>query len=282
MARKPLMAGNWKMNLNHVEAVGLVQKLAWTLEDKKHDPEKSEVIVLPPFTDLRTVQTLVEGDRLEIGYGAQDVSVFDNGAYTGDISADMLVKLGCRYVIIGHSERRRFHGEDDNIVNAKTVEAVSRRLVPIVCVGEGLAVRQELRQVSDTLHHVEGALAGLTAEQIANMVIAYQTVWAIGTGRVATPNDAQEVCAAIRAWISERHGAGIAAQIRILYGGSVNATNVAALMAQEDIDGCLVGAASLKVEEFAAIARFYEMPMISRMPRIQRWWRFSLISESVS
>ncbi len=262
MARKPLMAGNWKMNLNHVEAVGLVQKLAWTLEDKKHDPEKSEVIVLPPFTDLRTVQTLVEGDRLEIGYGAQDVSVFDNGAYTGDISADMLVKLGCRYVIIGHSERRRFHGEDDNIVNAKTVKAVSRRLVPIVCVGEGLAVRQELRQVPDTLHHVEGALAGLTAEQIANMVIAYEPVWAIGTGRVATPDDAQEVCAAIRAWISERHGAGIAAQIRILYGGSVNATNVAALMAQEDIDGCLVGAASLKVGEFAAIARFYEMPMI--------------------
>ena len=206
MARKPLMAGNWKMNLNHVEAVGLVQKLAWTLEDKKHDPEKSEVVVLPPFTDLRTVQTLVEGDRLEIGYGAQDVSVFDNGAYTGDISADMLVKLGCRYVIIGHSERRRFHGEDDNIVNAKTIKAVSRGIVPIVCVGEGLAVRQELRQVPDTLHHVEGALAGLTAEQIANMVIAYEPVWAIGTGRVATPDDAEEVCAAIRGWISSRHG----------------------------------------------------------------------------
>jgi triosephosphate isomerase len=262
MARKPLMAGNWKMNLNHVEAVGLVQKLAWTLEDKKHDPKKSEVIVLPPFTDLRTVQTLVDGDRLEIGYGAQDVSVFDNGAYTGDISADMLIKLGCRYVVIGHSERRRFHGEDDNIVNAKTVKAVSRGLVPIVCVGEGLAVRQELRQVPDTLHHVEGALAGLTAEHVAKMVIAYEPVWAIGTGRVATPDDAQEVCAAIRGWISQRHGDDIAAQIRILYGGSVNATNVAALMAQEDIDGCLVGAASLKVEEFAAIARFYEMPMI--------------------
>ena len=261
VSRKPLMAGNWKMNLNHVEAVGLLQKLAWTLEDKKHDPDKSEVIVLPPFTDLRTVQTLVDGDRLEIGYGAQDVSAFDNGAYTGDISADMLVKLGCRYVVVGHSERRRFHGEDDNIVNAKTVKAVSRGMVPIVCVGEGLAVRQELRQVPDTLHHVEGALAGLTAEQVANIVIAYEPVWAIGTGRVATPEDAEEVCAAIRGWISNRHGSDIAERIRILYGGSVNASNVGALMTQSDIDGCLVGAASLKADEFAAIARFYEMPV---------------------
>jgi triosephosphate isomerase (TIM) len=256
------MAGNWKMNLNHVEAVGLLQKLAWTLEDKKHDPDKSEVIVLPPFTDLRTVQTLVDGDRLEIGYGAQDVSAFDAGAYTGDISADMLVKLGCRYVVVGHSERRRFHGEDDNIVNAKTLKAVSRGIVPIVCVGEGLAVRQQLRQVPDTLHHVEDALAGLTPEQIGKLVIAYEPVWAIGTGRVATPQDAEEVCAAVRNWVRERHGGQIADEIRILYGGSVNASNVAALMGQPDIDGCLVGAASLKVDEFAAIARFYEMPVI--------------------
>ena len=262
MTRKPLMAGNWKMNLNHVEAVGLLQKLTWTLEDKKHDPNKSEVIVLPPFTDLRTVQTLVDGDRLEIGYGAQDVSAFDNGAYTGDISADMLAKLGCRYVVTGHSERRRFHGEDDNIVNAKTLKAVSRGVVPIVCVGEGLAVRQEFRQVPDTLHHVEGALVGLTAEQVAKLVIAYEPVWAIGTGRVATPEDAQEVCAAIRGWIRSGTAARSPTEIRILYGGSVNAKNVAALMAQPDIDGCLVGAASLKVDEFSAIARFYEMPMI--------------------
>ena len=262
MPRTPLMAGNWKMNLNHVEAVGMLQKLAWTLEDKKHDPDKSEVIVLPPFTDLRTVQTLVDGDRLEIGYGAQDVSAFDAGAYTGDISADMLVKLGCRYVVVGHSERRRFHGEDDNIVNAKTLKAVSRGIVPIVCVGEGLAVRQQLRQVPDTLHHVEDALAGLTPEQIGKLVIAYEPVWAIGTGRVATPQDAEEVCAAVRNWVRERHGGQIADEIRILYGGSVNASNVAALMGQPDIDGCLVGAASLKVDEFAAIARFYEMPVI--------------------
>jgi triosephosphate isomerase (TIM) len=262
MPRRPLIAGNWKMNVNHVEAVGLVQKLAWTLEDKKHDPEKSEVIVLPPFTDLRTVQTLVDGDRLEIGYGAQDVSAFDNGAYTGDISADMLAKLGCRYVVIGHSERRRFHGEDDNIVNAKTLKAVSRGLIPIICVGEGLAVRQELRQVPYTLQHVEGALAGLTSEQVGKLVIAYEPVWAIGTGRVAGPEDAQEVCGAIRGWISERHGSEIADQIRILYGGSVDSRNAAALMAQPDVDGCLLGGASLKVDEFAAVARFYDLPAI--------------------
>jgi triosephosphate isomerase len=262
MARRPLIAGNWKMNLNHVEAVGLVQKLAWTLEDKKHDPDKSEVIVLPPFTDLRTIQTLVDGDRLEIGYGAQDVSAFDNGAYTGDISADMLAKLGCRYVVVGHSERRSFHGEDDSIVNAKTVKTVSRDMVPIVCAGEGLEVRQQMRQVPHTLQQVEGALVGLTPEQIGNLVIAYEPVWAIGTGRVATPEDAQEVCGAVRDWILERHGGETAERIRILYGGSVNASNVATLMAQPDIDGCLVGGASLKVDEFAAIARFYEMPML--------------------
>jgi triosephosphate isomerase len=199
---------------------------------------------------------------LEIGYGAQDVSAFYACAYTGDISADMLVKLGCRYVVVGHSERRRFHGEDDNIVNAKTLKAVSRGIVPIVCVGEGLAVRQQLRQVPDTLHHVEDALAGLTPEQIGKLVIAYEPVWAIGTGRVATPQDAEEVCAAVRNWVRERHGAQIAAESRILYGGSVNASNVAALMGQPDSDGCLVGAARLKVDEFAAIARFYEMPVI--------------------
>ena len=222
MARKPLMAGNWKMNLNHVEAVGLVQKLAWTLEDKKHDPEKSEVIVLPPYTDLRTVQTLVDGDRLEIGYGAQDVSAFDNGAYTGDISADMLAKLGCRYVVVGHSERRSFHDEDDSIVNAKTVKTVSRDMVPIVCVGEGLEVRQQMRQVPHTLQQVEGALVGLTPEQIANLVIAYEPVWAIGTGRVATPEDAQEVCGTVRDWILERHGVETA-EPRLDRGGSLSA-----------------------------------------------------------
>jgi triosephosphate isomerase (TIM) len=259
MARKPLMAGNWKMNLNHVEAVGLVQKLAWTLQDKRHDPAKSEVVVLPPFTDLRSVQTLIDGDKLELGYGAQDLSPFDSGAYTGDISADMLVKLGCTYVVVGHSERRQYHDEDDNVVNAKTIQAIKKGLTPIVCVGEGLEVRRAAQHVEFTLGHVEGALARLTAEQIGSLVIAYEPVWAIGTGEVATPEDAQEVCGAIRGWIAEHHGAAAAEEIRVLYGGSVKGNNVAAIMAQPDIDGALVGGASLVVDDFVAIARFYEL-----------------------
>lgn len=262
LARKPLMAGNWKMNLNHVDAVGLVQKLVWTLEDKRHDPAKSEVVVLPPFTDLRTVQTLVDGDRLELGYGAQDLSPFDGGAYTGDISADMLVKLGCSYVVVGHSERRQYHGEDDNTVNAKTIQAIKKGLTPIVCVGEGLEVRRADEHVEFTISHVEGALARLTAEQISSLVIAYEPVWAIGTGEVATPQDAQEVCGAIRRWLAERYGDATADQVRILYGGSVKANNVASIMAQPDVDGALVGGASLNPEEFSAIARFYDLPAL--------------------
>jgi triosephosphate isomerase len=262
MDRRPLMAGNWKMNLNHVEAVGLVQKLTWTLEDKKHDPKKSEVVVFPPFTDLRTVQTLVEGDRLEIGYGAQDVSPFENGAYTGDVSASMLAKLGCQYVIVGHSERRQHYGETDQLVNAKAKRALAHGLTPIVCVGEGIEVREEMDQVEFTIALVAEALAKLTLEQISSLVVAYEPVWAIGTGQVATPDDAQEVCGSIREWIGQWYDGGVAQQVRILYGGSVKANNVAEIMAQPDIDGCLVGGASLDVDEFAGIARFYELPVL--------------------
>jgi triosephosphate isomerase len=260
MARTPLIAGNWKMNLNHIEAVGLVQKLAWTLQDKRHDPKRSEVVVLPPFTDLRTVQTLVEGDRLELQYGAQDVSPFDDGAYTGDVSATMLAKLGCRYVLVGHSERRQYYGEDDKLVNAKAKKAVERGLTPIVCVGEGIEVREDRDQVAFTIAHVEEALGGLTLEQIGSLVVAYEPVWAIGTGRVATPDDAQEVCGAIREWVGQWYDEGIAQDLRILYGGSVKAANVRSIMAQPDVDGCLVGGASLAIEEFSAIARFYDLP----------------------
>jgi triosephosphate isomerase (TIM) len=260
MARKPLMAGNWKMNLNHLEAVGLVQKLAWTLDDKKHDPNKSEVVVLPPFTDLRSVQTLVEGDRLSLGYGAQDVSPHDSGAYTGEISVDMLAKLNCSYVAVGHSERRQYHHEDDALVNAKTKKALSGGVTPIVCVGEGLDVRKAGEQVPFTLAQVDGALADLTGDQVAGLVIAYEPVWAIGTGEVATPEDAQEVCSAIRSRIAEQHGSDVAGRVRVLYGGSVKANNVASIMAQADVDGCLVGGASLSVDEFSAIARFYDLP----------------------
>jgi triosephosphate isomerase len=260
--RTPLMAGNWKMNLNHQEAVVLVQKLAWTLADKKHDFSRVEVVVLPPFTDLRSVQTTVDGDRLQVRYGAQDVSMHDAGAYTGEISAAMLTKLGCSYVVVGHSERRQYHAETDGVVNAKARKAVDAGLTPIVCVGEGLEVRQAGEQVPHCMAQVEGSIAGLTAEQVAGLVIAYEPVWAIGTGEVATPEDAQEVCSAIRAQVREAHGDAAADGVRILYGGSVKAANVAGIMAQADVDGCLVGGASLQADEFGGICRFYDMPIL--------------------
>lgn len=261
-ARVPLMAGNWKMNLNHQEAVVLVQKLAWTLSDKKHDYSQVEVVVVPPFTDLRSVQTLVDGDRLSVKYAAQDVSVHDSGAYTGEISAGMLAKLGCSYVVVGHSERREYHGETDAVVNAKAGKALAAGMTPIVCVGEGLEIRQAGTHVAHVLEQVAGSLAGFTAEQVAGLVVAYEPVWAIGTGEVATPDDAQEVCGAIRAFLREEHGDATADAVRIQYGGSVKAANVAGIMAKPDVDGCLVGGASLQVDEFGGICRFYAMPVL--------------------
>lgn len=261
-SRTPLMAGNWKMNLNHQEAVVLTQKLAFTLADKRHDHSRAEVVVLPPFTDLRSVQTLVDGDRLPIKYGAQDVSEHESGAYTGEISAAMLAKLGCSYVVVGHSERRQYHGESDALVNAKAHRAHAAGMTPIVCVGEGLDIRQAGDQVAYCLAQVEGSLAGFTAEQVAGLVVAYEPVWAIGTGEVATPEDAQEVCGAIRGWVRDTHGDAAADAVRIQYGGSVKAGNVAGIMAQPDVDGCLVGGASLQVDEFGGICRFYDMPII--------------------
>ena len=261
-SRTPLMAGNWKMNLNHLEAVHLVQKLALTLADKKHDYGRVEVVVVPPYTDLRSVQTLVDGDRLQIRYGAQDVSVHDDGAYTGEISASMLAKLGCSYVVVGHSERREYHGEDDALVNAKAHKALAAGMTPIVCVGEGLEVRKEGGHVDHCVGQVNGSLAGFTAKQMASLVIAYEPVWAIGTGEVATPEDAQEVCAAVRARVAEVHGADAADGVRILYGGSVKAANVAGIMQQPDVDGALVGGASLQADEFGGICRYYDMPVL--------------------
>ncbi len=260
--RIPLMAGNWKMNLTHPEAVALVQKLAWILADKKHDFATTEVVVLPPFTDLRSVQTLVDGDRLPIRYGAQDVSMHDAGAYTGEVSATMLAKLGCSYVVVGHSERREYHAETDETVNAKARQAVGSGMTPIVCVGEGLEVRKAGEQVPHTLAQVDGSLAGFTPKEIADLVVAYEPVWAIGTGEVATPEDAQEVCAAIRSRIRETAGDAAADGCRILYGGSVKAANIAGIMAQADVDGALVGGASLQADEFGGICRFYDMPVL--------------------
>jgi triosephosphate isomerase len=261
-SRVPLMAGNWKSNLNHQEAVVLVQKLAWTLSDKRHDYARVEVAVLPPFTDIRSVQTVVDGDRLAIRYGAQDVSVHDGGAFTGEISAGMLAKLGCSYVVVGHSERREYHAETDEVVNAKAGRTLAAGMTPIVCVGEGLDVRQSGEHVEHTLGQLDGSLAGLSAEQVAGLVVAYEPVWAIGTGEVATPDDAQEVCAAIRGRISEVHGEDTGAACRILYGGSVKAANIAGIMEKPDVDGALVGGASLQADEFGGICRFYDMPVL--------------------
>ncbi len=262
MSRTPLMAGNWKSNKNHQEAVVLVQKLAWTLADKKHDYGRAEVVVVPPFTDLRSVQTLVDGDQLLVKYGAQDVSTHDGGAYTGEISAAMLAKLGCSFVVVGHSERREHHAETDEVVNAKARRVLAAGMTPIVCVGEGLDVRQGGEHVPYTLAQLDGSLAGFSAEEVADLVIAYEPVWAIGTGEVATPDDAQEVCAAVRERIREVHGDTAADGVRVLYGGSVKAANVAGIMDKNDVDGCLVGGASLEPDEFGGICRFYDMPLL--------------------
>ena len=261
MTRKPIMAGNWKMNKNHVEAVGLVQKLAWTLNDKQWDAEQSEAVVIVPFTALRSVQTLIEGDRLPVVHGAQDVSAHDSGAYTGEISAEMLAKLNCSYVVVGHSERREYHGEDDALVNTKAKKVLEHGMTPIICVGEGLDVRKDGKQVDYTLEQVRGALAGIPAEQVAGLVIAYEPVWAIGTGEVATPEDAQEVCGAIRQEVASLYSQEVADAVRIQYGGSVKAANIASIMAKPDVDGALVGGASLDPEEFAGIVRFYALPV---------------------
>ncbi|WP_369138852.1 triose-phosphate isomerase [Modestobacter versicolor] len=251
--RRPLIAGNWKMHLTHLEAIGLVQKLAFSLTEAQLDA--AEVVVVPPFTALRSVQTLVAGDKLEIGYGAQDLSAADSGAYTGEVSGAMLAALACRYVLVGHSERRTLHGEDDAVVAAKVQAALRHGLVPVLCVGEGLDVRRSGAHVPHCTSQLDRALEGLTVDQLAGLVVAYEPVWAIGTGEVATPDDAQEVCAALRARLAERYGPELAVAVRILYGGSVKAGNTAGILAGPDVDGALVGGASLDADEFAQICR---------------------------
>jgi len=252
--RKPLIAGNWKMNLNHFEAIALVQRLAFTLNEQ--DFAAVDVVILPPFTDLRSVQTLIEGDKYEIAYGAQDVSVYASGAYTGEISASMLAKLGCSMVVVGHSERRAMHDETDAVVNAKAKACLGQGLTPIVCVGEPLEVRETGTQVEFVLGQLRASLAGLSDSQIGSCVIAYEPVWAIGTGRVATPEDAQEVCGAIRQAVADSWSGTVAQGLRILYGGSVKANNIADIMLGPDIDGALVGGASLDADEFVGIVRY--------------------------
>jgi triosephosphate isomerase len=250
------MAGNWKMNVTHLEAIALVQKLAFSLTDKDYDA--CEVAVLPPFTDLRSVQTMVDGDHLRIRYGGQDLSPFDAGAYTGDISGLMLAKLGCTYVLVGHSERREHHGETDDVVNAKVRAAYRHSLTPILCVGESLEVREAGNELTHTTAQLRAALAGVSAAQARSIVVAYEPIWAIGTGEVASPEDAEQVCAALRGALESLYDATVARGVRVLYGGSVKDDNVTAILAEADIDGALVGGASLTAEDFVRIVRFSE------------------------
>ncbi len=252
MSRKPLIAGNWKMNLNHFEAIALAQKIAFSLPDKYFD--KVDVTVIPPFTDLRSVQTLVDGDKLRLTYGAQDLSQHDSGAYTGEISGAFLAKLGCTFVVVGHSERRTYHSEGDALVAAKALAAFKHELIPIICIGEHLDVREAGNHVEYNVNQLRGSLAGLSAEQIGRSVIAYEPVWAIGTGRVASAADAQEVCSAIRAELAALTSADLADGVRVLYGGSVNAKNIGEIAGQPDVDGALVGGASLDAEQFATLS----------------------------
>jgi triosephosphate isomerase len=251
VGRMPLIAGNWKMNLNHLEAIALVQKLAFSLDKAVFD--RVEVVVVPPYTDLRSVQTMVDGDRLMIKYGAQDLSAHIAGAFTGEISGPMLAKLGCSYVVIGHSERRQYHHESDELINHKVRAAYGVEMTPILCVGEGLEIRESGDHVAHTLAQLDGALVDVTADQARTLVVAYEPVWAIGTGKVATPEDAQEVCGAIRTRLAELYTGALADGARILYGGSVKADNAGGIMAQPDVDGALVGGASIDADSFAGI-----------------------------
>ena len=255
MMRKPLMAGNWKMNLNHLEAIAVAQKLVYSLSDKDYDAV--DVTIIPPFTNIRSIQTLIDGDRLRLRYGAQDLSPEASGAFTGDISGSMLHKLGCTFVLVGHSERRSIHGESDALVNRKIKAALAHEMLPIFCVGEELAVRESGTHVSHVIRQIRGGVEGLTKPELKKIVIAYEPVWAIGTGKVATPEDAQEVCAAIREEMENIASPEIAAAMRILYGGSVKASNIVQIMAMPDVDGALIGGASLDPEELATIVKFY-------------------------
>jgi triosephosphate isomerase len=252
MARLPLIAGNWKMNLNHLEAIALVQKIAFALPEKYFS--KVEVAVLPPFTDIRSVQTLIDGDKLLLHYGAQDISDHESGAYTGDVSGPMLAKLGCRYVVVGHSERREYHVETDELVNRKVRATLKHGMAPILCVGESLEVREAGNHVEHCTAQLINALKGLKADQVSQTVLAYEPVWAIGTGKVATASDAQEVCAALRTALADKYGSEIADEVRVLYGGSVKSSNIGDLIGQKDIDGALVGGASLNGDEFAKLS----------------------------
>jgi triosephosphate isomerase len=252
-SRLPFIAGNWKMNLDHQQGIALVQKLAWTLKDASFDYGKAEVAIFPGFTSLRSIQTLIDADQFDLKLGAQDLSAHDSGAFTGEISGIALKKLDVKYVLIGHSERRSLHNEQDAVVQAKVAAAFRHGIVPVICVGETL---EELETEGAAAVPVRQTLAALNGhESLGDFIIAYEPVWAIGTGQVATPEQAASVAGKIREAIREEHG-DLADKVRILYGGSVKANNVAGFLRSPEVDGVLVGGASLDAEEFAGIARF--------------------------
>ena len=251
--RKPLVSGNWKMNLDHLEAVKLVQRLAALL--RPEDTEAVEVSVHPPFTALRSVQVLLDTDRIPVALGAQHSHWEPSGAYTGEITAAMLAKLGVRYVIVGHSERREMFGEIDEHANAKVKSVLAAGMSPILCVGETLAERETGGTEAKVTGQVCAGLGGVAPDDVARCVVAYEPIWAIGTGRTATPADAQAVCARLRAAVADLAGPSVAEAVRIQYGGSVKAANAAALVAEPDVDGALVGGASLDADEFARIVQ---------------------------
>ena len=252
--RTPLIAGNWKMNLDHLQAIALVQKLSWSLKDARHDYSEVEVAVFPPFTDLRSVQTLLTADKLPIVLGAQDLSPEAAGAFTGDISATMLTKLGVQYALVGHSERRQGHSENDDLVGAKAAAAHSAGMVPMICVGETAADLEEHGPAAIPLAQMLAAVAQLP--EGAEFVVAYEPVWAIGSGQAASAEQAEAVAASLREALRDVVGDDRAAATRILYGGSVSSQNIAGFMAQPNIDGALIGGASLKSDEFSRIIQF--------------------------
>jgi triosephosphate isomerase len=252
--RVPLIAGNWKMNLDHLQSIAFVQKLAWSLKDARHDLGSAEVAVFPPFTDLRSVQTLISADKLELAFGAQDLSAHDSGAYTGEISGAFLKALDCQYVIVGHSERRTLHNETDEVVAAKVDAALRHNLVPVVCVGETADDLEKHGPSAVPVAQLRAALANVSGA--VDIVVAYEPVWAIGSGQAATPEQAEQVAAKLRELLVELLGEDVAGATRVLYGGSVKAANIAGFMRESNVDGALVGGASLDLEEFASISRF--------------------------
>jgi len=254
--RKPLISGNWKMHYNHLEAIQVTQKLSYLLRPEDYDAV--DVSVHPPFTALRSVQIVLESDKVPVALGAQNCHWENNGAFTGEVSPPMLTKLTVAYVIVGHSERRELFGETDEDVNRKVKAVLAHEMTPIMCVGETLAEREAGGTLDKCSGQVERGLAGVAAAQIGGLVIAYEPIWAIGTGRTATPDDAQTTIAAIRDTVRRVHGDDAGASIRIQYGGSVKPSNAAELMAQPDIDGALVGGASLDPDDFARIVKYRE------------------------